>query len=273
MSRIKLYCREILYVLENSVDIRTRAALIKNLLLFHLNNRFGHPRHTTPFRATINIGRHYKAELLLRAFTGDLFVFFEVMSMGAYGIPEAVLPRDQVKVIIDCGANIGLTSLYLAAHYPHAHIYSIEPDAENFELLGLNTRAEPRITPIRAAVVGRSCRTVRLSTGGESWKHHVVESSEGADVPALTIEQILEEYKLRHIDLLKVDIEGAEADVFRNGSFLDRVGFIIVELHGEYGHADFAADVARHGLVAAQGGALPGVEMITARRVRAATGT
>src|SRR5262249_35244366 len=111
-------------------------------------------------------------ELLLRTFVGDLFVLFEVMSMGAYSIPETVLPRDQVRVIIDCGANIGLTSLYLAAHYPHARVYSVEPDAENFALLRLNTRAEPRITPIRAAVVGRSCRTVRMTTGGESWKHH-----------------------------------------------------------------------------------------------------
>jgi FkbM family methyltransferase len=274
VKRIRSYRREFMYVLKNSEDMRTRARLIKNLLLFHINNRFGLPRVTTPFHATVNICQHYKTELLLRAFTGDLFVFFEVMSMGAYSIPEAILPPYQVHVIVDCGANIGLTSLWFAAHYPNARIYSVEPDAQNFELLCLNTNAEPRITAIRAAVVGRSRRSAQLTSGMEAWRYRLVENcegteqnGEGTEVPAVTIEQILQEYKLTHIDLLKMDIEGAEGNVFRNGSFLDRVKFIIVELHGKYEHADFAADMTVHGLVAARAGTLPGVQMTTARRV------
>ena len=180
-------------------------------------------------------------------------------------IPEAVLPRKDVRVILDCGANIGITSLYLAARYPYAQIYSIEPDAQNFALLRANTRAEPPITAIRAAVVGEPRQGVRITnTAVEAWGNHISNESEGTGVSAMTIKQICELHKISRIDLLKMDIEGGEADVFANGAFLDRVGFLIAELHGEYGDSNFEADVEKHGLVAAR--EMPGVRLISARR-------
>ena len=107
---------------------------------------------------------------------------------------------------------------------------------------------------------------MRITSSREAWGNHISYDGEGIDVSAMTIKQICELYKISNIDLLKMDIEGAEVDVFANGAFLDRVRFLIAELHGEYGHSNFEADMEKHGLVAARAGELPGVRLTSARR-------
>ena len=70
------------------------------------------------------------------------------------------------------------------------------------------------------------------------------------------------------MDLLKVDIEGAEKEVFANGEFLPRVGYIIIELHNDYGFDDFSKDVARWQFRAVAPEGAHGVKMITASPVQ-----
>jgi len=73
------------------------------------------------------------------------------------------------RVVRDCGANVGLTSLYFAAGYPKALIYIIEADPGNFSLLEKNTASEPRIRPIHACVVGARQPIVTFSNEGPAW--------------------------------------------------------------------------------------------------------
>jgi hypothetical protein len=86
--------------------------------------------------------------LTLRPFAGDLFVLYEVLAFNAYHIASSLLLPDDVRIVVDCGANIGITSLFLAARYPRAKILSVEPHPENFALLKANVAAVPRIVPI-----------------------------------------------------------------------------------------------------------------------------
>jgi Methyltransferase FkbM domain len=87
----------------------------------------------------------------------------------------------------------------------------------------------------------------------------------GVLVPAITIEELCEQNGIKKIDLLKLDIEGAEEQVLENGTFLARTEHIIVELHGQYGFQCFQRDIAPYGLVA-QEGRPPDTYMVTARR-------
>ena len=64
-----------------------------------------------------------------------------------------VAPPENVRVVVDCGANVGITSLFFAAQYRNARIYSIEPDPDNFALLKRNVCQERRIVPICGAIV------------------------------------------------------------------------------------------------------------------------
>jgi hypothetical protein len=75
---------------------------------------------------------------------------------------------------------------------------------------------------------------------------------------------LLERNEIGCVDLLKIDIEGAEREVLAKGGYLDKVQHIIAELHGDYGFSDFSAAVAIHGLRAQA----PNVDckMITAHR-------
>src|ERR1019366_9032856 len=148
-------------------------------------------------------------------------------------------------IILDCGANIGITSLFFAAQYPNARIYSIEPDPNNFVLLERNARQEPRISPICGAIVSHICERVYLTTDAPAWGNSIAQSEMGVAVKAWTIDEICRENGVTHIDLLKVDIEGAEKELFASGEFLRRVNCVVIELHNDYGIKDLERDAAR----------------------------
>jgi FkbM family methyltransferase len=178
---------------------------------------------------------------------------------------SSLLPTDSVRVIIDCGANIGITSLFFAARYPRAKIFSVEPHPENFGLLKTNVEAAARILPIHACVTGTPQTGVRFTTDQAAWGNRITTDSNGILVPAITIDELCEQNGIEKIDLLKLDIEGAEAQVLQNGTFLARTEHIIVELHGNYGFECFRRDIGPYGLVAQQGRP-PDTYMVTAYR-------
>ena len=111
---------------------------------------------------------------------------------------------------------------------------ALEPDASNFELLVRNTRQYPRIRPLKAALW--SSRTPLRVTGENKWAFRVEETAE-SEFDTLTMADLVDMSGGR-IDLLKLDIEGAECDLFANDpACLDSVGLLIVELHDWLGGA------------------------------------
>jgi hypothetical protein len=70
------------------------------------------------------------------------------------------------------------------------------------------------------------------------------------EVAGLTISDICVRHGIERIDLLKVDIEGAERDVFGHPEFLPMTGFVAIELHAPYGLSQFRRDIAPHGFEA-----------------------
>jgi predicted O-methyltransferase YrrM len=47
--------------------------------------------------------------------------------------------RSEIPLILDCGANIGLSSIWFARKYPRATVIAVEPESENFRMLTMNT--------------------------------------------------------------------------------------------------------------------------------------
>jgi FkbM family methyltransferase len=192
-------------------------------------------------------------------------VLYEVLAFNAYHIAPSLLPTNNVRMIVDCGANIGITSLFLAARYPAATILSVEPHPDNFALLKTNVADVPRILPIHACVTGTPERAVRLTSDQAAWGNRIATDADGVLVPAVTIERLCKQTGIEKIDLLKLDIEGAEEQVLKNATFLARTEYIIVELHGHYGFQSFQRDIAPYGFVA-QRGRPPDTYMMTAHR-------
>jgi FkbM family methyltransferase len=225
------------------------ARLLGHTAHFHLANRgiLADASRTLPI--TVSIGDRRRRLAIRTGRIGDLFVLYEVLAAGVYRLSPALVAPAEVAAIIDCGANIGLTALYFAAAYPSARIYSVEADPESFALLKANTQAEPRIVPIHACIVAEPQETVTFDTRGPAWGRKA-QGNVGVTVPATTLDELLSRHAIPRVDLLKVDIEGAERDVLAAGSYLDSVGNVVAELHGDFGFSDFAAAVGKHGLVA-----------------------
>ncbi len=269
LEKATQYASEMLFLRQVAADFGSGLALFLQTVQFHLGNTRRLPAWGgRAFAANVNWNGQI-LPLRLRAHMGDLFVFYEVLMDGCYFIPEALCPRNQVRTIIDCGANVGLTSLYLADRYPAARILAVEPHPANFALLRHNTASQRRITPIQACVVSGSDRSCFIETDRPAWGNRSNDEGKGVPVPGLSLETLCRTHQLDSIDILKVDIEGAERHLFSSAGsgFLSRTGFIVIELHDNYDIACFRRDIEPYGFTVLPPSPQLGTRMITARRV------
>lgn len=176
--------------------------------------------------------------LVCRGGSSDIDVFKHIFVLCEYAVIDD-LPTN--GLIIDCGANAGFSTIYFLSQLPQVHIIAVEPDLGNFRMLTRNTESfGDRCTRIQAGVWSESggLRIVDAPGGdGREWARgvEVVPPGEPADIPAVSIDMLLEQSPYERIALLKVDIEGAEQVVFGTGTeaWLDRVDRIAIELHGD----------------------------------------
>ncbi len=155
--------------------------------------------------------------LWARAGTSDIETFEEVFLMRQYDLPFAGF---EPRHILDLGANIGYASVYFAARWPQAHILAVEPVTGNLDLLDRNTRPWNRITCLQAAVWSHRSWVQVANPNDEPNAYRMSESRDSSkeNIPAYTIAQLIERQGCKHLDLLKMDVEGAEAEIFRNGA-------------------------------------------------------
>jgi FkbM family methyltransferase len=222
-----------------SADPRNAAILLDQTLRHHFANWLRLPRGGgNRFTVQLDLGGPEPSAVTLRRGAGDISILYEVFAEKAYGIADDQLPPESVAAVVDCGAHIGLTALYFAHRYPHARIIAVEPNPSNFAMLVANSVAEPRIFPLQACISDRS-GTERIGTAGPGWGHTI--DPKGVEVPALTLQDVRKRFDIDTIDLLKVDIEGAEEGVFASG--IGKVRVVAAELHGDYTIECFARDV------------------------------
>ena len=178
---------------------------------------------------------NYKHPIFIRNFTSDVGVYQSIIEKEEYNFSVKYKP----KYIIDAGANIGMASIYFANRYEDTIIIAIEPEENNFNLLKRNTEKYDNIIAIKAALwneVGEiSLFDTNLDNDG-----FMVETNETALKPSIkkikhytktiTIEKILTDYNIDRIDILKVDIEGSEKEIFEScKNWIDKTKCVIIE--------------------------------------------
>jgi FkbM family methyltransferase len=179
----------------------------------------------------------YEQPLHLRLRSSDITLFQSIFLEHEYDIVLSQSPR----VIVDAGANVGFTSVWYANKYPNATIIAIEPEQRNFEILQKNIAGYKNVKALRAALWKENKRVSMVDPGLGSWAFRV-HDPEDRESPcdaslteAFTLGHIMSLFGLAHIDILKVDIEGSEKEVFENSStWIDRIGVIVIELHDRY---------------------------------------
>ena len=169
------------------------------------------------------------AWVAIRTKSSDLAVFEKVIANEEYKINCLHNPC----IIIDAGANIGLSTLYFATQFPSARVIAIEPDESNFRMLEENVARFDNVFPIRAALWKRS-EMVNLM-GEKHSDFRIDTGSSGSSVQGITVEELMRNFSIEHIDLFKMDIEGAEKEVFESDiSWINKTSLIVIELHDRF---------------------------------------
>lgn len=136
-------------------------------------------------------------------------------------------------LILDCGANIGMSVVYFKKIAPGARVIAYEPDTVNFDLLEKNTKHLSGVTNVKAAVWINEDNLEFEDVGAQGSKI----ASAGTDknlkiniVKAVRLRDVLQQQK---VDLLKIDIEGAEYEVIKDcKDVLQQADNIFLEYHG-----------------------------------------
>jgi FkbM family methyltransferase len=154
--------------------------------------------------------------------------------------PEAKLRPEEVRVVLDIGANIGIASLYFAANFPNATVHAFEPDPANCEVLTANARALPRIQ-VHPFALGAEDGELELfesdqptNLGGYSAHGLGVNPGRSQKVPVRHAGRALAALGVERADVLKIDTEGAEWEILTalDPELLGGVRLIMGELHG-----------------------------------------
>ncbi|PZR25809.1 MAG: FkbM family methyltransferase [Citrobacter freundii] len=135
--------------------------------------------------------------------------------------------------IIDCGANIGLSIIYMKQLYPAATIIGFEPDGRNFELLQKNVLSMnyQGVTVRKEAVWIQNIELEFADTGSMSSRIEQGGAQKTKPVTAVRLKDLL----TRPVDFLKLDIEGAEYAVLRDiREQLPLVKNMFLEYHGNF---------------------------------------
>jgi FkbM family methyltransferase len=169
----------------------------------------------------------------IRTATKDLVVAFSSFADREY---EGI-KLDDVRFVIDAGANIGTSAIWFATKHPQATVIAIEPESENFDLMKLNVAGYPAIKPIKAALAGAIGRRELFDRGTGPWGYTIASSSQNVksleqSVECITVESILATYTQDIVDILKLDIEGGEKEVLEDSKcWICSMRVIVVELH------------------------------------------
>lgn len=172
----------------------------------------------------------FNNSIALRKSQSDLPIFEQIFADLEYKFPHP--NPEEVTTIIDAGANIGFAALYFSSVYPNAKILCLEPDQNNLELLRYNTRSYKNIEILHGALWHNNS-PIEISNPNELSAGFVITASRNNTtlIPAYTPQQLIDKMGGK-VDLFKMDVEGAELEIFSNTTdWLKQIEGLIIELH------------------------------------------
>jgi FkbM family methyltransferase len=196
----------------------------------------------------ITIFKKTNLKLKLRKNTSDLEVYNQIFSWQAYKsvvdlYNELFAEKENIQInILDAGSNIGLSAVYFLNSFKNSKIACIEPETSNFKILEFNLQNfnEENIYKIKGAIWSKNTFIKIVSDFRDklSWSFRVEESYDSKEIRAYTINSILAKCQMDYIDILKIDVEGAEKQLFTSAesdvTFLKKTKCLALEIHDEF---------------------------------------
>lgn len=142
--------------------------------------------------------------------------------------------RPKRKLILDLGANVGISAVFFSLKYPGSKIVCVEPASANLYLLGLNSRHIAGVEILHAAV-GPTAGKIKLfdpGVGNNGFRTFGPPDQVIEDVDVITVQDLMGRNPDCEPFLIKIDIEGAEKHLFSsNTNWIDAFKVIVIETH------------------------------------------
>jgi FkbM family methyltransferase len=182
--------------------------------------------------------RNAQHPVVLRGASSDREVFHQVFIERHYGVLDDL---SNVRIVVDCGANVGYSAAYFLSQHPNCRVVAVEPDLGNFKMLERNMQPYGnRVQLVRAAIWSHAAPLRIEETpyrDGREWSRQVrmPRADESGGVDGIDVPSLLTLAGADRISILKVDIEGAEAVVFSSKyeSWISKIDVIAIELHDD----------------------------------------
>ncbi len=174
-----------------------------------------------------------KISFFLRNNGTDPGIFGQVFIDKQYDYPISFEP----ETILDLGANTGLSALYFADRFKKAKIVALEIDKENFKIALQNTKNCSRIKMLQKGIWNENTflEIIDSNANKDSFMAKESQVNSSTSIEAINIETILKQEGWATIDILKIDIEGSEKELFSSNyeKWLPVTKVIFVEVHDE----------------------------------------
>ena len=172
-----------------------------------------------------------RTNIFLRKNTSDKATFFQVFLKRQYNIRFPIKP----EVVIDGGANIGLFTVMIKNKFPAAKVICIEPDAENYRVLEKNIHSYDNVFCEHYGLWSNNTLLKVYDKFERGKSAVIVEEDPNGTIQGVSIDAIMNKYDLKCIDLLKIDVEASEKEIFSVNfqSWLSKAKIIMIELHDE----------------------------------------
>lgn len=221
-TAVKTLVRDLQASVMLGADARSRSRLGVDLVLSRFIALF--PREWRNRVREVRLRGEIKIRYRLNK--GDLHSIREIWFQHAYWLPFNVASG----VLLDLGANIGMTSVWLAKRFGFTRVIAVEPDPDNAVLLAWNLKLNGITHEVVEAAVGAKDGTSRFEFSEISNLGRLSET--GSLVPVISVDTIISKFGLTNVSLMKVDIEGGEEQLFNgDAGWPARTRAIIIEFH------------------------------------------
>lgn len=212
-----------------------------------LYNKAKHFTDNSPFQRLLFASKN-KLEGKIKLFEKDFFYHYGLAFYDTYnevfgGRIYEFLTSNPCPIIIDCGANMGLSLLYFSKTYPNAEIIAFEPDESVLPFLEKNIHSqEMKNVELHKMAVWNKETELEFYTdnglGGRIGTEY--ENQDPKIIKAIRLRNFLN----RQIDMLKIDIEGSEYHVLQDcEDMLYKVNHVFLEYHSFYDEEQHLDDI------------------------------
>lgn len=178
------------------------------------------------------------AKFKIRRNRWDAYIVRETFTDKVYH--KGIAQLGENSVLIDIGANIGTFAVFAAIQNKKIKVYSYEPFEENFLLLKENVALnglEQEIKTFNCAIGDTECEKEVFLKDSNATSSLYEKDGKEVRIKVITLKDVFVDNNIQTCDLLKVDCEGAEYEIFYStpSDIFDKIKMITMEYHEEYG--------------------------------------